>query len=270
MKASDIVAFLGGYEYGGNLDVDIEGASSLVRPKRHSLIFCKMGYKLKLIGVRDCLVVLGKDDVSALDDSNVYVISDNPRLTFIRLVKRFFANIASASNVSIHPSVSVGVYVTIEGKVWIGRDVCIQSHVSIGSAGFGYERNENGELEEFLQLGRVVIEDDVRIGSHANIQRGALEDTILRKGCKIGPYCNVAHGTEIGEHTFIAGGGNLGGSSRVGDFSWVGMGTTISSGVRVGSDVMLGAGSVVVKDIEDGYLAYGVPAKCVRRWKNDR
>ncbi len=267
MKAFDIVTFLVGYKNGGDINIDIDGVSSISEMKRNSLIFCKEGYGYKLADVRNCLVILRKDDVSTLDDSNAYIIADNPRLIFIRLLKRFFTDDIAVSDVFIHPSVTMGVYVTIESKIWIGKNALIQSHVSIGSAGFGYERNENGKLEEFPQIGGVIIEDDVRIGAHVNIHRGALGDTILRKGCKIGPCCNVSHGTEIGEYTFVAGGSNLGGSSKVGDFSWIGMGTVISNEVRVGSNVMIGAGSVVVNDIEDGYLAYGVPAKCIRKWE---
>lgn len=267
MKVSDIVAFLSGYKYDGDLRKDIYSVSSLANTKRHVLTFCKKGCEHKLAAVRDSLVVLREENISALDDSNAYIISDNPRLTFIRLVKRFFINdIDVLSKVVIDPSAFVGGYVTIEGKVLIGKDVHIQSHVSIGSTGFGYERNEDGSFEEFPQIGGVIIEDDVRIGAHANIHRGALEDTILRKGCKIGPCCNITHSTEVGEYTFIAGGGNLGGSSKVGSFSWIGINTTVSNGVRIGNNVMIGAGSVVVKDIEDGYLAYGVPARCIRRW----
>lgn len=51
----------------------------------------------------------------------------------------------------------------------------------------------------------------------------------------------------------------------IGDDCWIASNVTICGGVRIGSGCVIGAGSVVTKDIPDGYLAYGNPCKPIRK-----
>ena len=147
--------------------------------------------------------------------------------------------------------------------IHIGKRVRIQVQVSIGTAGFGYERNEKGEWEYFPQIGGVIIGDDVDVGAHANIQRGTLDDTIIGQGSKVGPYCNIGHNSIVGKHTFLAGKTNLGGKTQIGDYCFIGMSVVTLPGVKIGNNVMVGAEAVVTKNVPDGVVVCGVPAKVV-------
>lgn len=267
MKISDIVMVFGEGNYKGDIKKEVEGTCSLENPKRRSILFCRKGYGHMLKGVRDCLVILDRDDVSFLDTSNACIISNNPRLTFARIARRFFGG-SSLVSVTSDPEpegVIVGNFVHFEGFVRIGKRVQIQPHVTIGTAGFGYERNEEGEWEYFPQVGGVVIGDDVDIGSKTNIQRGALDNTSIGRGSKIGPGCNIGHNSIIGKHTFIAGMTNLGGKAKIGDYCFIGMGVIILPGIEVGNNVMIGAGAVVTKNVPNGVVACGVPAKIISK-----
>ena len=262
MKISDIVMLFGG-DYRGDIKKEVEGVSSLENPKKRSVLFCRKGYGHMLRGVRDCLVVLSWDDVPALDSSNACIISDNPRLIFARIARRFFTgnSLVSITSDPEPEGVIVGNCVHFEGCFRIGKRVQIQPHVTIGTAGFGYERNEEGIWEYFPQVGGVIIEDDVDIASHTNIHRGTLDDTIIGQGSKISINCNIGHNSIIGKHTFIAGKTNLGGRTQIGDYCFIGMGVITKPGVKIGSNTIVGTGSLVTKDIESDCIAYGSPAE---------
>lgn len=304
MKALDIMNFLGDKcECSGDLNREVLDFNSMSHAKEGSLVFCKKGYETLLSNVRSCTILLDKGSRAKIYNYNTYIFVENSRLEFIRIIKEktgkqliteLFSDMSSLHpkvhpisiaerDDFIHPTVVVGPYscigirckvderttigtqVYIGGKVKIGKNVHIQSQVTIGTLGFGFERNDKKEFERFPQIGGVVIEDNVEIGAHANIQRGALEDTIIRNGSKIGPYCNIGHNSEIGKHTFVAGGCNFGGGTRIGDFSWIGMGTIVIHNIKIGNNVVVGGGSLIVKDIEDNWLVYGTPAKPVRK-----
>jgi sugar O-acyltransferase (sialic acid O-acetyltransferase NeuD family) len=107
-------------------------------------------------------------------------------------------------------------------------------------------------------------------------------DATLAKGCQVLPHatitvgvkvgeasilnaaCNVNHGSTLGRGVHIAPGATLAGLVAVGNFTFIGAGAVVLPRVKIGSDVMIGAGSVVTRDIPDGVVAYGNPAK-VRR-----
>ena len=65
----------------------------------------------------------------------------------------------------------------------------------------GYELTDDGWYK-FPQIGKVVIGNDVEINTFCDIKRGAIDDTIISDGCKIGSYCNIGHNTILGEIHF--------------------------------------------------------------------
>ncbi|MBN1152474.1 MAG: UDP-3-O-(3-hydroxymyristoyl)glucosamine N-acyltransferase [Dehalococcoidia bacterium] len=202
----------------------------------------------------------------------------NPRLAFIRIMNRFFAPprpVGIHPTAVIHPEAKLGkdVYVgpfTYIGKAEIGDGTVIDGHAHIydnvrigcrvtikataviGGDGFGFERNDSGEVEDLPDIGGVVVGDDAMIGSAACIDRGALGDTIVGKGSKVDNLVHVAHNVFIGEHCLLVAGAVIGGSVQLGDGSYVGPNAWVTNGLRVGAGAFVTAGAIVTQDVPAG------------------
>jgi UDP-3-O-[3-hydroxymyristoyl] glucosamine N-acyltransferase len=132
----------------------------------------------------------------------------------------------------------------------IGDNVVIKSGTVIGYDGFGYYPS-NGQVKKFPHYRKVIIENDVEIGSNTTIDRGALTDTIIRKGAKIDNLVHIAHGDEIGEQVIITAGVAIGGSVKIGQKTWLGIGAVIKNGIQIGKKAFVGMGAVVNKDVSE-------------------
>ncbi len=151
--------------------------------------------------------------------------------------------------------------VVIEDNVIIGNNVVIESGTVIGKDGFGYSKNPlTNEYIKFPHKGKVIIEDDVEIGANTCIDRGALSDTIIKKGSKIDNLVHIAHNVEIGENSIIIAGSVIGGSTKVGKNSWLAPSVTLRNGIDIGENVVVGLGSVVTKDLESDKTYSWFPA----------
>ena len=108
-------------------------------------------------------------------------------------------------------------------------------------------------------FGGVQIGDNVFIGSHVNIARGTIDDTIIHNGVKIAPSTHIGHNNNIGENATIIC-SNLYGSVRIGNDSYI-TASTIQNQCVIGSHTVIGMGSLVTRDIPDNVIAFGIPAK---------
>ena len=130
----------------------------------------------------------------------------------------------------------------------------------IGADGFGFEPDETGRLEKFLDVGGVVIQDDVEIQALTAIDRGSLGDTVIRRGAKIDNLVHVAHNVDVGEDALVIAHCMLGGSVKVGARSWLGPGSAFRDNIVIGDDAFVGIGALVVKDVAAGATVMGSPA----------
>jgi len=149
--------------------------------------------------------------------------------------------------------------------VKIGKNVIIDSGAVIGAAGFGFVRDIDGTPYQLPQLGSVIIEDDVEIGANACIDRGELDDTIIRKGVKIDNLVQIAHNVEIEKNTYIMGKTVIAGNVKIGEKCWIAP-SLIMNDVKIGNNVTVGFGSVVLKSIKDNQTVMGNPAIQIEKY----
>lgn len=153
--------------------------------------------------------------------------------------------------------------VVIRERCRLGNRVILNPGVVIGGDGFGFAPDQ-GRYHKIPQIGIVVIEDDVEIGSNTTIDRAALNETRIGEGTKIDNLVMVAHNVIIGRHTVIAGQAGLSGSAKVGDHVMLGGQAGIAGHLTIGDKVVVGGQSGVSKNIPAGQFMDGTPARPFR------
>ena len=149
--------------------------------------------------------------------------------------------------------------VVIYSKTMIGHRVAIHAGTVIGSDGYGYTFDE-GRHRKVLQVGNVVIHDDVEIGANSAIDRAALGSTVIGAGTKIDNLVHVAHNVVMGRHCLIMGQSGFAGSTRLGDYVVIASQSGIAGHLKLGNQAMVGAKSGVMRDVPDGGKVLGFPA----------
>jgi len=126
-------------------------------------------------------------------------------------------NVKIGRNAQIHPQVYIGDNVTIGDdclfypgvKVYhdcvIGSRCTLHGGVVVGSDGFGFVPQDDENYRKIPQLGNVVLEDNVEVGSNTTIDRATLGSTIIRNGVKLDNLIQIGHNVRVGAHTAIAG-----------------------------------------------------------------
>jgi UDP-3-O-[3-hydroxymyristoyl] glucosamine N-acyltransferase len=156
--------------------------------------------------------------------------------------------------------------VVLYRQTHVGQRVIIHAGTVIGSDGFGYVLDE-GRHRKVLQLGNVIIHDDVEIGANVAIDRGTLGSTVIGEGTKIDNLVHVAHNVVIGRHCLIMGQVGFAGSTRLGDYVVVASQSGIADHLKLGNQAVVGAKSGVMRDVPDGARVLGIPATPDRQAK---
>ncbi len=160
--------------------------------------------------------------------------------------------------------------VTIYPGTTLGDRVIVHAGAVLGSDGFGYVRDrKTGHYEKFPQVGRLVIEDDVEVGANTTIDRGALDETRIRRGTKIDNLVHIGHNCQIGEDVVIAAQTGLSGSIVIENGVVLGGQVGIGEHARIEEGVMLGGqGGVLPNKVlrGKGIAFWGTPAQPVRQY----
>ena len=173
------------------------------------------------------------------------------------------------NNVQIHPHCFIGDNVIIKNnttlfsgvKIYnnceIGEENIIHAGAIIGSDGFGFANNNEGNYKKIQQIGNVIIHDFVEIGSNTTIDRATLGSTIINKGVKLDNQIQIGHNVEVGENTVIAGLVGVAGSTKIGNNCMIGGSTGIAGHLNIGNNVRVAGHTGVGSNIKDGKTIQG-------------
>lgn len=201
-------------------------------------------------------------DPSAKIGTNVYI---GP-FTYIG------TNVVIGNNVKIYPQSYIGentkighdtiLYsgVKIYHNCIIGSGCIIHSGSIIGGDGFGFVQQDDMQQRKIPQLGNVIIEDLVELGSNVTIDRATIGSTIIRKGVKLDNLIQIGHNVEVGENTVIVAQAGIAGSTKIGENCMIGGQAGIAGHLKIGDRVKIGAKSGVTNSIKDDEAVLGSPA----------
>lgn len=182
------------------------------------------------------------------------------------------SNVSIGDNVKIYPNVYIGDNVVIGdnttiftgaklySETQIGENCMIHAGVVLGADGFGFTPDEKGRYKKVPQIGNVVIENDVEIGSNTSIDRATLGSTIIRKGVKLDNQIQIAHNVEIGENTVIAAQTGIAGSAKIGKNCIIGGQVGIVGHIAIGDNVQVQAQTGISRNVKDNEVLQGSPA----------
>jgi len=171
------------------------------------------------------------------------------------------------AGVSIGRNCQIGANVSIACAL-IGDQVKIASGTVIGEAGFGVAGTASGPVD-VPQFGRVILHDDVSVGSLCAVDRGAFGDTVIGQATKIDNFTQIAHNVQLGRGVVIAAFGGISGSTVVGDFVQMGGRVGVADHLTIGAGARIGASSGVRDDIPAGEVWVGYPAKPLARFARE-
>ena len=181
-----------------------------------------------------------------------------------------FPYVTMGENVKIGKNCYIYPGVFINHNTEIGNNVIIHPNAVIGSDGFGLYLDQK-IWHKIPHIGRVVIEDNVEIGSCTTIDRGMIDNTFLKSNCKIDNLVHIAHNVTIGNNTAIAACTGIAGSSTIGDNCTIGGGVGINGHISICDNVHIHGMSMITKSIKSkGEYASAMAADTVRNWRRNQ
>ncbi|MCU0363873.1 MAG: UDP-3-O-(3-hydroxymyristoyl)glucosamine N-acyltransferase [Bacteroidales bacterium] len=188
-------------------------------------------------------------------------------------------NVVIGDGSSIYPHVYIGDNTTVGKnctmysgvKIYheciIGENCTIHAGSVIGSDGFGFAPQSDSEFMKIPQLGNVILEDMVEIGSNVSIDRATMGSTIIRRGVKIDNLVQIGHNVEVGENTVMAGQTGIAGSTKIGRNCMFAGQVGIAGHLKIADGTKIGAQGGIPGDIrEENSVVLGSPAIDVRQF----
>tara|TARA_X000000950_G_C13921450_1_gene663728 strand:- start:11448 stop:12338 length:891 start_codon:yes stop_codon:yes gene_type:complete len=266
-----------------NSNLYFDNISSQKFPSRNSLIFIEkknFDIKNKKENIfKSCLIVTNDLLLKKKYKKNI-IFSKTPRQLFLRILKILkkknffkyknnFNEKYKKSGVFILENVSIGKNCKIGKNVYlsnceIGNNVSIGPNTTIGYEGVTiYKKNKKNY--KFPNFGKVIIEDNVSIGSNCSVMRGTLNNTILFKNVIMSNLINIGHSVHIGNSSVISSGVQIIGGAQIGSNCLVGSRSAINANIKIGNNSYIGLGSVVTKNVDKNCKVFGNPAKKISK-----
>ncbi|WP_042278200.1 UDP-3-O-(3-hydroxymyristoyl)glucosamine N-acyltransferase [Candidatus Protochlamydia sp. R18] len=164
---------------------------------------------------------------------------------------------------TIHPRV------VIREKCYLGNRVILQPGVVIGSCGFGYTTNQQGQHIKLNQVGNVWIENDVEIGANTTIDRARFKSTRIGQGTKIDNLVQIAHGVTIGSYNIIVSQTGIAGSTTTGKYVVIAGQAAIAGHLHLKDHVVVAGKSGVTKSLSTGKYS-GIPAMPIKDYNRNQ
>jgi UDP-3-O-[3-hydroxymyristoyl] glucosamine N-acyltransferase len=180
---------------------------------------------------------------------------------------RISASAVVGAHVKIGRDCSIGAHCSILCS-YIGNNVIAHSGARIGQDGFGYAPGPGG-FEKIVQIGRVIIQDNVEIGANTTIDRGTMDDTIIGEGTKIDNSVIIGHNVRIGRHCGIVAGVGIAGSTHIGNGVLIGGKVGFAGHVTIGDGAQIAGMSGVATDLPAGGKYGGIPARPMKDFLRD-
>ncbi len=163
---------------------------------------------------------------------------------------KIFPNVFIGSNVKIGDNTLLHPGVKIYHDCVIGKNVTIHAGTVIGGDGFGFAPQQDGTFKKVPQIGNVIIEDNVEIGSNATIDRATIGSTIIRSGAKLDNLIQIAHNVEVGNNTVIAAQSGVSGSTKIGKNVMIGGQAGVVGHIQIADGSKINGQSGVSKSIK--------------------
>ena len=180
---------------------------------------------------------------------------------------KIHAQVSIAADTIIGTDCTLNAGVKVYNKSVIGNRVIIHANTVIGSDGFGFAPQPDGTYAKIPQIGNVVIEDDVEIGSNTTIDRATMGSTFIRKGVKLDNLIQIAHNVDVGEHSVVAAQTGISGSSKLGEKSVIGGQVGIAGHLSLAKGTQIGAqAGINFNTTEENKQWHGSPAQPLRDW----
>lgn len=175
-------------------------------------------------------------------------------------------------NVTIYRGAKIGKGCIIHSNVSVREDVEIGNYVIlkngavIGSEGFGFAKQEDGQHYKIIQTGRVILEDFVEIGANSTIDRPAIGETRIRKGAKIDNLVQIGHSSDVGENSLLCAQVGLAGSTKIGKNVILSGQVGVAGHLEIGDNAIATAQTGIPNSVKEGSFISGYPAIDNRAW----
>jgi UDP-3-O-[3-hydroxymyristoyl] glucosamine N-acyltransferase len=261
------------YLYSTQADIVIINESQVIKtPLTATLIKVPDAYSAFALLLRQYQRIVAEQMVGIQEPVYIHASANKGNNVFIGAFAYIGENVIIGDEVKIYPNAYIGNNVQIgKGSVIhpgvkiyhdciIGQKVIIHAGTVVGSDGFGFAPQADGSFKKVPQMGNVIIEDQVEIGSNTTIDRATIGSTVIKAGAKIDNLVQIAHNVDVGNNTVIAALSGISGSTKIGSNVMIGGQAGIAGHLSIGDGAKINAQSGVGKNLKEGQSVTGSPS----------